>query len=93
MTELKNMTERAMILCKGETLSPGDFLTKSITGTESQNEKIVFNLEENEFNIIRLALKAKNYNQNKTAELLGITRDSLIRRMKKYNIQVSRGEM
>jgi DNA-binding NtrC family response regulator len=91
--ELKNMTERAMILCKGETLSPGDFLTKTISVTESQNEKIIFNLEENEFNIIRLALKAKNYNQNKTAELLGITRDSLIRRMKKYNIQVSRSEM
>jgi len=91
--ELKNMIERALILCKGETLSPSDFLTKSIVGIESQNEKIIFNLEENEFNIIRLALKAKNYNQNKTAELLGITRDSLIRRMKKYNIQVSKGEM
>ena len=91
--ELKNMIERALILCKGEVLSPGDFLTKNTVGTESQNEKIIFNLEENEFNIIRLALKARNYNQNKTAELLGITRDSLIRRMKKYNIQVSKGEM
>jgi DNA-binding protein Fis len=32
----------------------------------------------------------KNYNQNKTAELLGITRDSLIRRMKKYGIYVNK---
>lgn len=91
--ELKNMIERALILCKGETLSPDDFLTKSTLGTESQNENIIFNLEENEFNIILLALKTKNYNQNKAAELLGITRDSLIRRMKKYNIHLSRSEM
>jgi len=42
--------------------------------------------------LIRLALKEKSYNQNKSAELLGITRDSLIRRMKKFNILVSKGE-
>lgn len=90
--ELKNMIERALILSKGEMLSPSDFLTKSTLGAESQNEKINFNLEENELSIIRLALKAQNYNQNKTAELLGITRDSLIRRMKKYNIQVSKSD-
>lgn len=90
--ELKNMIERALILSKGEMLSPSDFLTKSTLVAKSQNEKINFNLEENELSIIRLALKAQNYNQNKTAELLGITRDSLIRRMKKYNIQVSKSD-
>lgn len=57
---------------------------------ESHKEKIYFNLEENESNLIRLALKLKNYNQIKTAEILGITRDSLIRRMKKYGIQVNK---
>jgi DNA-binding NtrC family response regulator len=90
--ELKNMTERAIILCKNESLSPNDFYTKPVTGTEAQKEKIVFNLEENELNIIRLALKEMNFNQNKTAELLGITRDSLIRRMKKYGIHVSKSD-
>ena len=90
--ELKNMTERAIILCKNESLSPNDFYAKTNAGQETQKEKIVFNLEENELNIIRLALKEKNYNQNKTAELLGITRDSLIRRMKKYGIHVSKSE-
>jgi len=90
--ELRNMTERAIILCRNESLTPNDFYTKSGNENVALKENIVYNLDENEQNLIRLALKEKNYNQNKTAELLGITRDSLIRRMKKYGIQVSRIE-
>lgn len=90
--ELKNMTERALILCKNETLTPDDFHIKQSNSPEISKENIIFNLEENEENLIRLALKEKKYNQNKTAELLGITRDSLIRRMKKYGIMVSKSD-
>ena len=88
--ELKNMVERALILCKNEYLSESDFMTNTSNKTDSPQAKINYNLEENELNLIRLALIEKNYNQNKTAELLGITRDSLIRRLKKYGIQVSK---
>jgi DNA-binding NtrC family response regulator len=90
--ELKNMVERALILCKSESLTESDFITNSSTKAESQSTKVNFNLEENELSLIRLALKERNYNQNKTAELLGITRDSLIRRLKKYGVQVSKSE-
>jgi DNA-binding NtrC family response regulator len=90
--ELRNMTERAIILSKDQTLTPNDFYTKAGNEQTAQKENIIFNLDENEQIIIRLALKEKNYNQNKTAELLGITRDSLIRRMKKFSIQVARSE-
>jgi len=90
--ELRNMIERAIILCKGDTLTVNDFQTKVLNETEAPKEMINFNLEENELNLIRLALKEKFYNQNKSAELLGITRDSLIRRMKKFNIHVSKSE-
>lgn len=90
--ELKNMVERALILCKNEFLSESDFMTTAPNKIESQQTKINYNLEENELSLIRLALKEKNYNQNKTAELLGITRDSLIRRLKKYGIQVAKSE-
>ncbi len=90
--ELRNMIERAIILCKGDTLTANDFQTKIQSEPEAQREKVNFNLEENELNLIRLALKEKFYNQNKSAELLGITRDSLIRRMKKFSIQVSKSE-
>lgn len=90
--ELRNMIERALILTKNKSLTVHDFLTQGNQGTEAAPEIVNFNLEENETNLIRLALKDQNYNQNKTAELLGITRDSLIRRMKKYNIQVLKVE-
>ena len=88
--ELRNMVERAIILCKNESLTENDFMTNNSVKTDSKQSEVNFNLEENELSLIRLALKEKNYNQNKTAELLGITRDSLIRRLKKYGIVVSR---
>lgn len=88
--ELRNMIERAIILCKTETLKASDFQTFEDRDSEKEKEKINFNLEENELKLVHLALKEMNYNQNKTAELLGITRDALIRRMKKYNIKVSK---
>lgn len=90
--ELRNMTERAIILCPNDELTPNYFYIKTGMEPAAQKESINFNLDENEQNLIRLALKEKNYNQNKTAELLGITRDSLIRRMKKFGIQVSKSE-
>jgi transcriptional regulator with PAS, ATPase and Fis domain len=90
--ELRNMTERAIILCKDEILTPNDFYTKPGNDQGTQKETVIFNLDENEQNLIRLALKEKNFNQNKTAELLGITRDSLIRRMKKFGIMVSKSD-
>lgn len=90
--ELRNMIERAIILCKNESLRANDFLTKESNGFELEKEKeiINFNLEENELKLIHLALEEMNYNQNKSAELLGITRDALIRRLKKYNIKVTK---
>jgi DNA-binding NtrC family response regulator len=88
--ELRNMIERAIILCKTESLKASDFQTGEAHNSEKEKEKINFNLEENELKLVHLALKEMNYNQNKTAELLGITRDALIRRMKKYNIKVSK---
>jgi DNA-binding NtrC family response regulator len=90
--ELRNMTERAIILCKSDTLTMNDFQVTLSPEQEVHHEKVYFNLEENESNLIRLALKLKNYNQIKTAEILGITRDSLIRRMKKYGISVNKTE-
>lgn len=88
--ELRNMIERAIILCKTESLKASDFQTGEVRESENGRKKINFNLEENELKLVHLALKEMSFNQNKTAELLGITRDALIRRMKKYNIKVSK---
>jgi DNA-binding protein Fis len=42
--------------------------------------------------MIRKALQICKYNQTCTADMLGITRDALIRKMKKYDITVIKGE-
>ncbi|NTW23467.1 MAG: sigma-54-dependent Fis family transcriptional regulator [Lentimicrobium sp.] len=85
--ELRNMVERAMIFCNTQTLSPIDF---NISGKKSGKVTtgVVLNLEEQEQNLILQALNECGYNQMLAAKLLGISRDSLIRRMRKYNIRI-----
>ncbi|KAF0203447.1 MAG: Fis family two component sigma-54 specific transcriptional [Bacteroidetes bacterium] len=85
--ELRNMVERAMIFCNTQTLSPIDFQFSDKKGGKS-TKAIVLNLEEQEQNMILAALNECGYNQVMAAKMLGISRDSLIRRMKKFNIKI-----
>jgi transcriptional regulator with PAS, ATPase and Fis domain len=88
--ELKNMSERAIILAKDDKLQESDFPIneKNVSGTESLFGTL--NLQENEIRIIRHALRENEYNQKATSDVLGITRDALIRRMKKYKIRIKK---
>jgi len=87
--ELKNMTERAVILSKGDLLTVLDFPIKtSPSPTDSISE--VMTMQEQEVRLLRQALRDHDYNQKAAAEALGITRDSLIRRMKKHNIRIKK---
>jgi DNA-binding NtrC family response regulator len=90
--ELRNMTERAIILCKGNMLGVNDFPVKPLQ-ISAMDEKIdSINLKTLEINMVRKALQSSKYNQSAAADMLGITRDALIRKMKKYDIAVSKGE-
>jgi DNA-binding NtrC family response regulator len=88
--ELKNMTERAIILCKGNVLKVIDFLAKPAPCSIMDEKTEIFNLKMLDIAMVRKALLSCNYNQTIAADLLGITRDSLIRKMKKYDISVSK---
>jgi transcriptional regulator with PAS, ATPase and Fis domain len=57
-----------------------------------ENHEDLVNLKNYEISIIRKALQNSKFNQTAAANILGITRDALNRKMKKYNIVVSRGE-
>jgi len=90
--ELRNMTERAIMLCKGNSLRVDDFRVKS-----QKTEKVVPKDEEvglrlNEIEMIRKTLQICRYNQQATADALGIHRDALSRKMKKYNINIGKSE-
>ena len=88
--ELKNMTERAIILCKGNSLEIRDFPVSSEENGSSVETQILYNLKDTEINIIQSALKDFDYNQTTAANALGISRDALIRKMKKYNIVIKK---
>jgi DNA-binding NtrC family response regulator len=86
--ELMNMTERAIIISKEKNLTVSDFPIK--TSQSSPTGDNIHTMQELEVSLLRQALKNHGYNQKAAAEELGITRDSLIRRMKKHNIRISK---
>lgn len=90
--ELKNMAERAVILCNGNLLHINDFPIKPSKISKNLLESDKVNLKENEIKMILEALHICKYNQTAASDMLGISRDALIRKMKKYNISVFKGK-
>jgi len=90
--ELKNMVERAIILCKSNSLNISDFPLKSLAHIEPEFGSDMVNLKIHEIELIRKALLATKFNQTAAAEILGINRVALIRKMKKYNLTIGKIE-
>ncbi|MDA3817426.1 MAG: sigma-54 dependent transcriptional regulator [Prolixibacteraceae bacterium] len=88
--ELRNMTERAIMLCKGNLLGIDDFRVKSHKAEKTIPTDEIVNLKMNEINLIRKVLKSCDYNQQEAADTLGIHRDALSRKLKKYNININK---
>ncbi|WP_072531039.1 sigma-54-dependent transcriptional regulator [Bacteroides ilei] len=84
--ELQHTLERAVILADHPLLRPDDFLFppsgKSVE-TPADGE---LNLEKVERNVIERALRASGGNMTRAAELLGITRFTLYRKMEKLGL-------
>jgi len=80
--ELQNAVERAVILSSGNKLTAADFMLQP-SETRRKHEPESLNLEQMEQETIEKALKRSLGNMNKAAELLGITRFSLYRKIKK----------
>lgn len=90
--ELRNMVERAIILSDGNKLSLKNFtgLTPSadhVSPTSTIGEEI-FDLDLIEKIVIMKALEKTGYKKAETALLLNITRQSLDRRLEKYEINI-----
>jgi DNA-binding NtrC family response regulator len=81
--ELQHAIEKAVILTDSDKLGPGDFFHGAEeSGLISQPET----LEDMEKKMIIAALKKNAQNQSVTAEQLGITRQTLYNKIKKYGI-------
>lgn len=83
--ELQHAIERAVILSDASMLRPGDFMLQPQPEKKSELDEIL-NLEELEKRAIQLALKRCEGNVSQAAELLGVTRYALYRKMEKLKL-------
>ncbi len=84
--ELRNVIERAVLLCDGPQLGP-QLLPPEIAGAASPASSGGSALEGYEKAMIVRALRECGWNQTRAAKSLGISRDNLRYRMKKYGIR------
>lgn len=87
--ELRNALERAVVFARSDTLEPNDFPENvrvagagAVSGTAGLRS-----LEEVEREVIGATLDATHYQISRTAEILGITRKTLLEKRKKYGLK------
>ncbi len=88
--ELKNLVERTLLVCNKSTLDADDFKLQyhpiqDLTDTSSLDG---LTLEEMEKRTILQTLEKFDNNMSQVAQSLGITRQSLYRRLEKFDIQI-----
>lgn len=84
--ELQNFLERVLILSNSPIMSL-EFVKSILQYSEASRESLRNPMEDNsEKQIVIAALKKNNWNREKTAENLNVSRSTLWRYMKKYNI-------
>lgn len=94
--ELRNLCERLVVLFSGREIGPENLPPEFHSGHDKKSvvEELLgileagMGLEELEIQLIRQALSKSRGNRSKAARLLGLSRDTLLYRMKKYAIAV-----
>ena len=92
--ELKNVIERAVVLARENEIQLDELLLTSLTtASESRfdfgnfvQQYVPESLEDMERKHIEATLQSTEWNKSKTAQILGIERSTLDRKIKKYNI-------
>ena len=83
--ELKNALEHALVFASADTLEPRDF-PESIRAADTQLGDGLRSLEELEKEAIRATLEATRFKITRSAEILGISRKTLLDKRKKYGL-------
>ncbi|MCH7689361.1 MAG: sigma-54-dependent Fis family transcriptional regulator, partial [Planctomycetes bacterium] len=90
--ELKNVLERAIVFCNGEEILSEDIELIEVCGSSGDRHYRFdlpsggIRLSELERGLVIQALERTNGNQTRAASLLGLSRDQLIYRSKKYQL-------
>jgi Nif-specific regulatory protein len=83
--ELRNAVERAVVVAQGEMIEEADL---NISAARDARQEPFPSLEETERNHIREALRRSGGNIKEAADLLGIGRSTLYRKIAEYNMTV-----
>jgi transcriptional regulator of acetoin/glycerol metabolism len=84
--ELAHAIERAVILCKTETLKPEDFAFKAKSFPVTTIDESSFRVEDYEKKAISAAMSKHNGNLSKAAEEIGIARSTLYRKIARFGM-------
>jgi two-component system NtrC family response regulator len=97
--ELANVIQQMMVLVKGDTITMNDLPPYLFLKEEKMQERksgkvpLMKMISDLERRWILSKLKESDWNQEKTAKLLGITRKMLTNRIKKYNIKTPKNRL
>jgi DNA-binding NtrC family response regulator len=83
--ELRNAIERALVFSGGASLIPEDF-PESVRAADSSSGGGLRSLDDMERETIRATLEATRYKIGKSAQILGISRKTLLDKRKKYGL-------
>jgi PAS domain S-box-containing protein len=87
--ELENAIEHAFVICIDTTIQVDDLpqhILSSLATEEERQPTVQLPLEDAEMQAVRMALEKNDYNRTRTAQELGISRNTLWRKMKKHGI-------
>lgn len=82
--ELEHSIEKAVILSDNQVLNADDFFLRPVTGTRTEFDTL--RIEDMEKRLIQTALEKTPNNISATADKLGITRQTLYNKMKKFGL-------
>lgn len=85
--ELENIIARALFICNKDIITKEDLIKAGIR-PEKQNMIVKSELKEINKEILIRTLKQTNGNKKKTAEILGLSRPTIYRMIKKYNVKL-----
>jgi Nif-specific regulatory protein len=88
INELKNAVQRALLLGDGRTINPDD-LPQELQEMETRSLVNFPSMETMEKRHIRKALQRADGNKKKAAQLLGIARDTMYKKIEKYGIDLN----
>jgi two-component system, NtrC family, response regulator AtoC len=84
--ELKNAIERALIFAKESSLRPEDFPSVARAGEAAAGNGRLRSLEDLEREAIAATLESTHFKIGRSAEILGISRKTLLEKRKKYGL-------